>query len=273
MPRSFLILAFLVFLALPLNAMMKNSHSLVFSSTKAVNDFVREDDSFLYRFEAESSVRSFIGEMSFVKRVWGHYSLWAEIKSALDKGQKDYHGFELAATRGFTDGKIYGLLSVGYRMAHYSKREQWLVFSTGTGFIPAPYGLETSIAYYQPLTSERYARLRAEFYGLYRVPSGGRYLDLGLQTSFYIIPSGEFGKDADPTGYTYDNRLIEEFMQIEGGIVVRYSFQENFILKLVVTNVLFINQYAYEEDPTLEVKRGSRMSYAPKASAGIIFKF
>lgn len=275
----FLFLSLILFLSAynSVYPMMQNSHSGVFSASKAVNDFTREGDSFLYRFEAESALKTFVGEMSFVKSIWGHYSLWAEVKSALDKGQQDYHGFELAASRGFTDGDIYGLLSVGYRMDHYGKREQWLVFSTGTGFIPKPYGIETAMVYYHSLTRDRYSRFRAELYGLYRTPSGGRYLDLGLQTSFYVIPSGEFGRDADATGFTADNKLIEEFMQVEGGIVVRYSFQSNFIFKLVVTNVLFINQVSYEEtNPgtgTIEVKRGSALSYAPKASAGIIFKF
>ncbi len=256
---------------------MQNSHSGVFSASKAVNDFTRENDSFLYRLEIESALKTFIGEMSFVKSVWGHYSLWAEVKSALDKGQQDYHGFELAATRGFTDGNIYGLLSIGYRMDHYGKREQWLVFSTATGFIPSPWGIETAIAFYRTLTSDRYSRLRAEIYGMYRIPSGNRYLDLGLQTSFYVIPSGEFGRDAVATGFTPANKLIEEFMQIEGGVVIRYRFQNNFIFKLMVTNVLFINQLSYEEtDPNtglVEIKRTSGLSYAPKASAGIIFKF
>ena len=67
-------------------------------------------------------------------------------------------------------------------------------------------------------------------------------------------------------------------MQIEGGIVVRYSFQNNFIFKLMVTNVLFVNQEVYEDvDSSTGVvageHRGSSLSYAPKASAGIIFKF
>ena len=257
--------------------MMQVSHSGVFSASKAINDYIREDDYFLYRFEAESALKTFIGEMSVVQRVWGHYSLWLEVKSSLNKG-RDYHGFEAAATRGFTDGKIYGHLSIGYRMGHFGKREQWLVINTGTGFIPAPFGLETYISYYQPLTSERYARLRAELYGLYRIPKGKRYLDLGLQTSFYVIPSGEYGANADATGYTVNNKLIEEFMQIEGGVVIRYSFQKNFIFKLMVTNVLFINQDIYEEvDPVTGAvtgtHRGSALSYAPKASAGIIFKF
>ena len=275
MTRFFLALFIFLSAFSNLHPMMKVAHSGVFSAAKAINDYTREDDSFLYRFEVESGLKTFIGEMSFVQRVWGHYSLWLEVKSSLNKGQ-DYHGFEAAASRGFTDGKIYGHLSVGYRMAHYDKREQWLTISTGTGFIPNPYGLETYIAYYQPLSSDRYARLRGELYGLYRIASGGRYLDLGLQTSFYIIPSGEYG-DADATGYTVDNKLIEEFMQIEGGIVVRYSFQKNFIFKLMVTNVLFINQVVYQEKnnagTVTGVYKGSQLSYAPKASVGIIFKF
>ncbi len=256
--------------------MMQVSHSGVFSASKAINDYIREDDDFLYRFQVDSGLKTLIGEMSFVKRVWGHYSLWVEAKSSLNKGQ-DYNGFEAAATRGFSDGKIYGHLSVGYRLGHYGKKEQWLVFATGTGFIPAPFGLETYIVYYHPLTDDRYGRFRGEFYGLYRVPSGSRYLDLGLQTSFYLIPSGEFGK-ASAAGYTFQNKLVEEFMQIEGGIVVRYSFQNNFIFKLMVTNVLFVNQEVYEDvDSSTGVvageHRGSSLSYAPKASAGIIFKF
>jgi len=255
--------------------MMQSSHSGVFPSYKAVNELVRDNSSFLYRFDAESTLKSVVGEMSFVKRVYGHTSLSGEVKSSFHRSYF-YNSFEGLLSRGFTDGKIYGLLSVGYRIGHYNDKEQWLIFSTGTGYIPAPYGIETSITYYNPLTQDRCARIRAEIYGLYRVHAKSQYFDFGLQTSMYIIPSGEYGSSPDATGYTQSDPLIEEFWQIEGGIIFRYSFSERFIFKLLVTNVLFINQKTYiTTDPdtgATDQKYGTDLAYAPRVLLGLVFK-
>ena len=254
--------------------MMSYYHSPVFTSSKAVNEMVKYGDSFLYRLDAVSALRSFEGEMSFVKRVYGHYSLSGEVTSSFNR-VNIYNGFEGALSRGFTDGSIYGLLSVGYRIAHYGQKEQWLVFSTGTGFIPAPYGIESSFSLYYALTEGRSSRLRGEMIGLYRAGDTNRFFDFGLQTSVYVIPSGEIGAP-NPAGYTRADPLIEEFLQFEGGILARFCFNSNFILRLVVTNVVFINQTAYEEvnpaDGKKSAKYGSQLSYAPKATVGFIFK-
>lgn len=267
---SFLLLLFLLFsFSRPLSAMMSSSHSGVFTSSKAVNELVKTHESFLYRFDTQSALRTFVGEMSIAKRVFGHYSLTAEIMSSFNKAY-NYHDFELGLTRGFTDGDIYGLLSVSYRIGHYDKREQWLVISTGTGFIPNPYGVETSFAIYIPFTSDRYTRFRGELIGIYRSGSPERFFDFGLQASIYMIPSGEFGVP-NASGYTRDNPLIEEFLQFEGGIMARFGFNKNIALRLLITNVIFINQTTYEDVDT-STKRGSSLSYAPKAMLGLIFK-
>jgi len=257
----------------PAYGMMDYYHSPVFTSAKSVNELVKFDSNFLYRLDAVSAMRSFEGEMSFVQRIYGHYSVSGEIISALNKVD-NYHGFEGALTRGFTDGNIYGLLSAGYRIAYYGKREQWLVFSTGTGFIPSPYGIESSIAFYYALTSGRTSRIRGEVIGLYRAGSPNRFFDFGLQAAIYLIPSGEFGV-VSANGYTKDNVLLEEFMQFEGGILARFCFSSNFILRVLVTNVIFINQSTYEETDKSGSKstvHSSQMSYAPKAVVGLIFK-
>jgi len=268
----FLALLFLI-ISTPAYGMMDYFHSPVFTSSKAVNELVKYDSTFLYRLDAVSAVRSFEGEMSFVQRVYGHYSLSGEITSSFNK-VNIYNGFEGAFSRGFTDGNIYGLLSVGYRIAHYGDKEQWLVLSTGTGYIPSPYGIESSIALYYSLTQDRSSRLRGEVIGLYRAGDANRFFDFGLQTSIYIIPSGELGIP-DASGYTKDNPLLEEFMQFEGGVLARFCFNSRFILRLLVTNVIFINQSSYEvnnADGSKSTKRGTQLSYAPKATVGMIFK-
>lgn len=260
-------------ISMPAYGMMDYYHSPVFTSAKSVNELVKYGDNFLYRLDAVSALRSFEGEMSFVQRVYGHYSLSGEIMSSFNK-VNIYNGFEGALSRGFTDGKIYGLLSAGYRIAHYGTKEQWLVFSTGTGFIPAPYGIESSVALYYALTNGRSSRLRAEVIGLYRAGEPNKFFDFGLQTSIYIIPSGELGVP-DPSGYTKNNPLIEEFMQFEGGILARFAFNSKFILRFLVTNVVFINQTSYQvinPDGSKSTKYGTQLSYAPKATVGMIFK-
>lgn len=269
----FLVLLFFV-LSAPAYGMMTYYHSPVFTSAKAVNELVKYDSTFLYRLDAVSASRSFEGEMSFVQRVYGHYSLSGEITSSFNK-VNIYNGFEGAFSRGFTDGNIYGLLSVGYRIAHYGSKEQWLVFSTGTGYIPSPYGIESSVALYYALTNGRSSRIRGELIGLYRAGDTNRFFDFGLQTAIYLIPSGELGIPS-ASGYTKDDPLLEEFMQIEGGILARFCFSSRFILRLLVTNVVFINQSNYEAvnpaDGTKSVTYGTQISYAPKAIVGMIFK-
>ncbi len=259
---------------MPAYGMMSYFHSPVFTSSKAVNELVKYDSSFLYRLDVVSALRSFEGEMSFVKRIYGHYSFSGEITSSFNK-VNIYNGFEGALSRGFTDVNIYGLLSVGYRFAHYGEKEQWLVFSTGTGYIPSPYGIESSVALYYALTEGRSSRIRGEVIGLYRAGDTSRFFDFGLQTSIYLIPSGELGIP-NPRGYTKDDPMIEEFMQIEGGILGRFCFSSRFILRLLVTNVVFINQTNYEvtnpADDSKSTKYGTQLSYAPKVTIGLIFK-
>jgi hypothetical protein len=259
-----------------LHALMDYSNSGVFSSTKAINEMVKTDDGFLYRFDVQSILKTFIGEMSFAKRIWGHYSLSAEIQSSLRKSY-DYHSLEISLTRGFTDNKIYGLLSVGYRLGYFDRREQWLVISTGTGFIPKPWGIETSVALYQAMTNGKCSRFRAEILGLYRF--GGEdttYFDFGLQTSIYLIPSGELGIP-DSTGYTRGDPLIEEFFQIEGGLIFRYVMREKIVLSIIATNVIFFNQTNYQNydaaSNTYSNGYGTEMDYAPKVFLGIAVKF
>ncbi len=264
----------LLIISAPAYGMMEYYHSPVFTSAKSVNELVKYGESFLYRLDAVSALRSFEGEMSFVKRVYGHYSISGEITSSLNK-VNIYNGFEGAFTRGFTDGTIYGLISAGYRIAHYGEKEQWLVFSTGTGYIPSPYGIESSVALYYSLTEGRSSRLRAEIIGLYRSGDPNRFFDFGLETAVYIIPSGELGIPS-AVGYTESNPLVEEFLQFEGGILARFAFNSKFIFRLLVTNVVFINQTNYEvtnpADGSKSTKYGSQLSYAPKAIVGIIFK-
>jgi len=254
--------------------MMDYFHSPVFTSSKAVNELVKYDSNFLYRLDAVSAVKSFEGEMSFVTRVYGHYSFSGEITSSFNK-VNIYNGFEGTLSRGFTDGNIYGLLSVGYRLAHYGSKEQWLVFSTGTGYIPAPFGIESSVALYYALTEGRSSRIRGEIIGLYRAGDTDRFFDFGLQSSIYLIPSGELGVP-DPSGYTKNDALLEEFMQVEGGVLARFCFSSRFILRLLVTNVVFVNQSTYEvtdaADGSKSTKHGTQLSYAPKATVGMIFK-
>jgi hypothetical protein len=261
-------------ISMPAYGMMDYYHSPVFTSSKSVNELVKYGESFLYRLDTVSALRSFEGEMSFAKRVYGHYSVSGEITSSFNK-VNIYNGFEGAVSRGFTDGTIYGLLSIGYRIAHYGSKDQWLVFSTGTGFIPAPYGIESSVALYYSLTEGRSSRLRAEIIGLYRAGDPNKFFDFGLQTSIYIIPSGELGIPS-AVGYTSSNPLIEEFLQIEGGILARFAFNSKFILRFLVTNVVFINQTNYEvtnpADGSKSTKYGTQLSYAPKATVGMIFK-
>jgi hypothetical protein len=274
--NNYCFLALLFFIiSMPAYGMMEYFHSPVFTSSKSVNELVKYDSTFLYRLDAVSALRSFEGEMSFVQRLSQHYSLSGEITSSFNK-VNIYNGFEGNLSRGFTDGTIYGLLSVGYRIAHYGKKEQWLVFSTGTGFIPAPYGIESSVTMYYALTEGRCSRIRGEIIGLYRAGSPNRFFDFGLQASIYIIPSGELSIPS-AVGYTQGEPLIEEFMQFEGGILARFAFNSNFILRLLVTNVVFINQTNFEvTDPvtgTQSTKYGSQLTYAPKAILGMIFKF
>jgi hypothetical protein len=258
-----------------LYALMDYSNSGVFSSTKAINEMIKTDDSFLYRLDMQSILRTVVGEMSVAKRIWGHYSLSAEIQSSLRKSY-GYHSLEISATRGFTDDKIYGFLSVGYRFGYFDRREQWLVLSTGTGFIPKPWGIESSIAFYQAFTNGRCSRLRAEIFGLYRMGKGKTYFDFGLQTSIYLIPSGEFGVP-DATGYTRGDPLIEEFFQVEGGLIFRYVMREKLVLSIIVTNVVFFNQTNYQNydavSSTYSNGYGAEVSYAPKAFLGLAVKF
>jgi hypothetical protein len=255
-------------------ALMQSSRSGVFQSTKAINDLVKTHNSFMYRFGAQSILRAFVGEMSMAKRIWGHYSLSAEIQSSLNKNYS-YHSFEGSITRGFTDNKIYGLLSIGYRFGYFDKREHWLVFSSGTGFIPKPWGIESSVSFYYAMTEGRSSRLRAEIFGLYRFGGEKTYFDFGLQTSFYIIPSGELGIP-DSTGYTRDNPLIEEFTQFEGGLVLRYTMRNRVVLGILVTNVIFINQTNYKNydasTNTYSDGYGTQLDYAPKALLGLTVK-
>ncbi len=255
-------------------ALMQSSRSGVFQSTKAINDLVKTDNSFMYRFSAQSILRAFVGEMSMAKRIWGHYSLSAEIQSSLNKNYS-YHSFEGSLTRGFTDNKIYGLLSVGYRLGYFDKKEQWLVFSTGTGFIPKPWGIESSVSFYYAMTEGRCSRLRAEIFGLYRFGGEKTYFDFGLQTSFYIIPSGEFGIP-DSTGYTRADPLIEEFTQFEGGLVLRYTMRKRVVFGILVTNIIFINQTNYKNydaaTNTYSDGYGTQLDYAPKALLGLTVK-
>ena len=259
---------------MPVYGMMDYYHSPVFTSSKSANELVKYGESFLYRLDTVSALRSFEGEMSFAQRIYGHYSVSGEIISSFNK-VNIYNGFEGNFSRGFTDGKIYGLLSAGYRIAHYGKKEQWLVFSTGTGFIPAPYGIESSVAMYYSLTEGRSSRLRAEVIGLYRAGDPNRFFDFGLQTSIYIIPSGELGATPSGEGYTSDDPLVAEFMQFEGGILARFAFNSKFILRFLVTNVIFINHTSYQvsnTDGSYSNKQGTQLTYAPKAIVGMIFK-
>ena len=274
--RSLLLLLLLVLssFSTDLYALMDYSNSGVFSSTKAINEMVKTDSSFMYRFDTESEIKSMVGEMSLAGRVWGHYSISAQIQSSLRK-TFGYHSFEGSITRGFTDNKIYGLLSVGYRLGFFDRKEQWLVISTGTGFIPKPWGIESSLAYYQALTNGRTSRLRAEIFGLYRFGQGSTYFDFGLQTSIYLIPSGELGIP-DATGYTRSDPLIEEFLQIEGGLIFRYTMRNKVVFSILVTNVVFINQTNYQtydsKTNTYANGYGTELDYAPKVFLGLAVK-
>ena len=273
----FLLLVFFLFTTLlnaDLHALMDYSNSGVFSSTKAINEMVKSDSDFLYRIDMESALKAIVGEMSFVKRAWGHYSVSLEIQSSLRKTY-GYHSFETSISRGFTDNKIYGLLSVGYRFGYFDRKEQWLVISTGTGFIPKPWGIESSVAYYQAFTNGRTSRLRAEIFGLYRFGGPSSYLDFGLQTSIYLIPSGELGIP-DSTGYTKTDPLVEEFFQIEGGLLFRYTLAERIVFTALLTNVVFINQTNYRtydaKSNTYSNGYGTELDYSPKAFLGLAVK-
>ncbi|MEI6092410.1 MAG: hypothetical protein WCQ47_01860 [bacterium] len=272
-----LLLALILFFTLinaDLYALMDYSDSGVFSSTKAINEMVKSDASFLYRIDMESALKAIVGEMSFAKKVWEHYSVSLEVQSSLRKTY-GYHSFETSVSRGFTDNKIYGLLSLGYRFGYFDRKEQWLVISTGTGFIPKPWGIESSLAYYQALTNGRTSRLRTEIFALYRFGGTNSYLDFGLQTSIYLVPSGELGFP-DSTGYTQSDPLIEEFLQIEGGLIFRYTLAEKLVFTALFTNVVFINQTNYQ---TYDVKTdtyskgyGTELDYAPKVFLGLAVK-
>ena len=268
------LLSVLTLFSTNLYALMDYSNSGVFSSTKAINEMVKTDNSFMYRFDTESEIKSMVGEMSVAGKMWGHYYISAEIQSSLRK-TFGYHSFEGSITRGFTDNKIYGLLSVGYRLGFFDRKEQWLVISTGTGFIPKPWGIESSFVYYQAFTNGRTSRLRTEIFALYRFGQGSTYLDFGLQTSIYIIPSGELGIP-DATGYTQSDPLIEEFFQIEGGLILRYTMRNKVVFSFLVTNVVFINQTDYQ---TYDVKTntyangyGTQLDYAPKVLLSLAVK-
>ncbi len=274
--RTLVALLFLVstFVSTELYALMSYSNSGVFSSTKAIDEMVKTDADFMYRFDVESVLRTFIGEMSIAGRMWGHYSASVEIQSSL-RSSYGYHSVEASLTRGFTDNKIYGLLSVGYRFAYFDQKEQWLVFSTGTGFIPKPWGIESSIAYYQTMTNGRCSRIRAEIFGLYRLGEGSTYFDFGLQTSIYLIPSGELGIP-DATGYTKGDPLVEEFFQIEGGLLFRYTVRNKIVLSVLATNIVFINQTNYQnydaKTNTYSNGYGTQLDYAPKVFLGLAVK-
>ncbi|MCX6113278.1 MAG: hypothetical protein NTY22_08390, partial [Proteobacteria bacterium] len=76
---------FLTFISTDLYALMDYSNSGVFSSTKAINEMVKTDNNFMYRFDTESVLKSIVGEMSLAGRIWGHYSISAEVQSSLRK--------------------------------------------------------------------------------------------------------------------------------------------------------------------------------------------
>ncbi|MBN1114540.1 MAG: hypothetical protein JXA66_04305 [Oligoflexia bacterium] len=254
---------------------MVESRSSVYSADKAVNRLYEADSTFLFKFSAQSILKVFVGDLSFVQRVYGPYVLSSQVRSSLKEGY-DYHSVEFNLSRGFTDSKIFGLLTLGYRFGRFDRNEQWMVFSTSTGFIPAPWGIKSAIAYYMPFTANRYGRLRADVTGLYRVSTGKSYFDLGIHTSFYIIPSGEFGVP-ELSAAGEENAVIEEFMQFEGGIVVCYALRETFLFELIVSNIFFVNQKNYEipneTDDQMTREYKTVFSYAPKALLGFIFKF
>ncbi|MFH1223317.1 MAG: hypothetical protein V1647_03120, partial [Pseudomonadota bacterium] len=79
--------------------MMQSSHSGVFPSYKAINELVRDDSSFLYRFDIQSVLKAFVGNMSFVKRLSTHYALMGDITSSFHRSYF-YNSFEGALSRG-----------------------------------------------------------------------------------------------------------------------------------------------------------------------------
>jgi hypothetical protein len=249
-----------------LHAMMQTSRGGLFSSRKAVNEMIMSESDSLAKFSTASILKVLIYEVSLSKVIYGYYSFSASAVNSIMVGP-DYHAGEFSLTRGFSDKQVFGLLGVGYRLGKFDYKEHWLCFFTSTGYLPSPdWGIETSIAYYWPL-SQRSARLRMDVLGIYKVQMQFfDSFDFGLQTSFYVIPSGELGTP-DVEGHPQSDALVEEFIQIEGGIIVRYHVRNFITFEALVTNILFINQTNYEFisiDGGVSRIVGRAYSYAPK---------
>jgi hypothetical protein len=271
--RYLLIIIISIFPVLNAYSMMTTSNSSLFPARKSVGEMIESNSNILLRFSTISALRVLINDLAFSKVIYGNYSFSASALNSIMEGP-DYHAGELSLTRGFSDNQVFGLLGVGYRMARFSYNEHWLYFMTSTGYIPDPWGIETSLIYYCPL-SQRSARLRADILAIYNIQTEFfKSLEFGIQTSFYIIPSGELGSP-DVSGIPEAHALIEEFFQIEGGFLVRYKVRNFINFEMLVTNILFINQKDYEAvsadgGVSRIVTRG--YAYAPKVMLSLSVK-
>lgn len=246
-------------------AVVLESNSGLFAASKSYSELFRDNNIFITRFLLQNSVKTSVGEFGFSSRMFKNYALTATFHSNLNKGS-DIHALECFLSRGFTDTNTFGSLSLGYRLGKFYKKEQWIMISSSAGYIPKPWGVETEIIYYFSLTSERYGRIRFNVNPVYRILP----FDLGFKTSIYAIPKGELGTP-DVTGIDKSNAIIEEFIQLEGGVFFSYHLKSAFIFSMILSNVFFINQKNYSESNAR--KQGIKLDYAPKVFLSLSFKF
>ncbi|MEI6080388.1 MAG: hypothetical protein WCQ53_07125, partial [bacterium] len=70
--------------------------------------------------------------------------------------------------------------------------------------------------------------------------------------------------------------LVEEFFQIEGGLLFRYTVRNKIVLSVLATNIVFINQTNYQnydaKTNTYSNGYGTQLDYAPKVFLGLAVK-
>ena len=99
---------------------------------------------------------------------------------------------------------------------------------------------------------------------------GNSNWDFGFDTGIYMVPSGDGGEPATD-GITEANAIIEEFLQFEAGLMVRYRVLQKIEFEMLLTNIFFINQKNYSDETGTKIK--PIFDYAPKLLFSASVKF